>query len=273
MMMADDHHGESPSESAGGSGDWVAHLPGIAELDGRVDAVHFLHTLSQVFGFMLEEQQHRRPTTPESIAEHRDTLENMLTWAQARPDIEPHIATEAKYFDSLHQLAYLALPVALMELAGDMLQYLLFCGCNPNDKNSHGCTPLHYLAKSITRPLGADYQERVFWSLHDSGANLEARDNHGQTPLHTAAMRSNQLALYFYHSAVRQGRVNPLLLDDAGRTPYQLCHFDYWGMTCKKLVRCMEAAWKIVQCERLRLLAEGQPRLPQAVLEITVSLL
>ena len=71
---------------------------------------------------------------------------------------------------------------------GDILQVqtILEDGFNPNEKDSHGNTPLHRAIWYGPTEYSNNYQ-KVVEALLNAGADVNAINNYGQTPLHKAA--------------------------------------------------------------------------------------
>jgi ankyrin repeat protein len=58
---------------------------------------------------------------------------------------------------------------------GTMVELLIELGANPNQRDKHGCTPLHY--NSFENPID------VIWAFVKHGADVNALSNNGTTPL------------------------------------------------------------------------------------------
>ena len=87
----------------------------------------------------------------------------------------------------------------------------LQAGANPNARDRHGSTPLHWAAMYSGNPA-------VVAALLDAGADLNARSRYGYTPLHWAAGYSGNPAVVV---ALLDAGADPTLEDDFGRTPVE----------------------------------------------------
>ena len=95
----------------------------------------------------------------------------------------------------------------------------LAAGADPNDRDEHGSTPLHWSAL-----LSAD--PRVLTKLLEAGADPEACDRSGARPLHSAASGTNMDPLVL--TALLQADADPNARDDRGGTPL---HRAVWSVS------------------------------------------
>ncbi|MBY0404696.1 MAG: ankyrin repeat domain-containing protein [Cyanobacteria bacterium] len=84
-----------------------------------------------------------------------------------------------------------ALSLAVDQMDSEIIQVLLSKGANPNQKDSLGRTPLHYLAKSISQGGHPSKVQDIFLQLKNAGADGHQMDQWGKTPLDLATSYGN----------------------------------------------------------------------------------
>jgi len=84
-----------------------------------------------------------------------------------------------------------ALEIAIDNGDGELARLLLSRGADPNSVGDPdvGQVPLHTVAQTLVEPDIVSYLVRT---LHERGANLNARERWGETPLHFAARCNNR---------------------------------------------------------------------------------